>query len=426
MKILLVEDSATLRHALCSYIEQAQHKAVVAKTGEEALQLIENDSFDLIIMDVEMPGLNGFETTRLMREWFGDHWVPIIFVTGKSDDNSVCEGIEAGGDDYLTKPISQVILNAKIRAMERIVTMRNQMNALNAELEALSQRDSLTQLYNRRTFDELAAKQWSSVNRYNRPTSVLMMDVDHFKKFNDRYGHPAGDDCLQRVAQAIKSRVHRPDDIVARYGGEEFIVLLPDTDFDGAITVGNAVREAVQNLKIPHESSSTGQFVTTSVGVACSDSINGADLETLVATADKALYQAKQQGRNRVYARKEQPHKTVLIVDDDQNHLQQMSESLRNHCNIVTLETGHECVDIAHSLRPDLILLDIDMPGMDGVQVCEQLKADTKTQRIPVILISANDREKQLAKANTAGADEYMHRPIDEELLLSKVSGFLQ
>lgn len=425
MKILLVEDSATLRHALCSYIEQAKHRVVVAKTGEESLQLIENKSFDLIIMDVEMPGLNGFETTRLMREWYGDHWVPIIFVTGKSDDQSVCDAIEAGGDDYLTKPISQVILNAKIRAMERIVTMRDQMNTLNAELETLSQRDNLTHLYNRRTFDEMARKQWSSINRYNRPTSVLMLDVDHFKQFNDKYGHPAGDDCLTRVAAAISGRVHRPDDIVARYGGEEFIVLLPDTDTKGATTIADAIREAVLALEIPHQLSKTGPVVSTSIGVACSDSVAGASLEELIAAADKALYQAKQSGRNRVYALSGQPHKTVLIVDDDHTCLAQMSESLRSHYNIVTLETGRECVEIAHTLRPDLILLDMDMPGMDGLQVCKALKADNKTSRIPVILVAGDNQQEHTAENNIAGADEYMNKPIVDEVILSKVSGFL-
>ena len=159
MQILLVEDSATLRHAMSEYIRAAGHEALVAQSGEEALQMIEHTPFDLIIMDVEMPGLNGFETTRLMREWLGEHWIPIIFVTGKTDDASVEEGIEAGGDDYLSKPVSPIILKAKIRAMQRIVDMRNQLSEMNEALEQLSQRDSLTQLYNRRTFNDIAKQQ---------------------------------------------------------------------------------------------------------------------------------------------------------------------------------------------------------------------------------------------------------------------------
>lgn len=189
MKILLVEDSATLRHAMSHFVRTAGHEPVIAKSGEEALQIIEQTAVDLIIMDVEMPGLDGFETTRLIREWLGDHWIPIIFVTGMSEDESLEEGIDAGGDDYLVKPVSQMIISAKIRAMERITDMRNQLATLNRELKVLSQRDGLTHLYNRRTFEELAEKQWKIATRNKAPLAVLLLDIDHFKQYNDYYGH---------------------------------------------------------------------------------------------------------------------------------------------------------------------------------------------------------------------------------------------
>ncbi|WP_286876163.1 diguanylate cyclase, partial [Marinimicrobium sp. UBA4509] len=233
MKILLVEDSATLRHAMSQYISEAGHTPLIARSGEEALQLLEDTPVDLIIMDVEMPGLNGFETTRLIREWLGGHWVPIIFVTGKNEDESYREGIEAGGDDYLIKPVSPVIIKAKIRAMARIAEMRDQLNQLNAELEALSQLDSLTQILNRRTFNDQANQHWRLAVRHQTPTSVLMIDVDHFKPYNDHYGHPAGDRCLKQITQAIKGCLQRPSDLLGRYGGEEFIALLPETDLAG-------------------------------------------------------------------------------------------------------------------------------------------------------------------------------------------------
>ena len=150
MNILLVEDSATLRFAMEAYIRDAGHHSLAAENGETAVQLIEQENIDMVLMDVEMPGLDGFETTRLIRENLGQNWIPIIFVTGKSDEQSFEKGIAAGGDDYLIKPVSKVILNAKIRAMERIANMRTQLHVLNDELMQLSQRDGLTQLLNRR------------------------------------------------------------------------------------------------------------------------------------------------------------------------------------------------------------------------------------------------------------------------------------
>src|SRR5690606_337231 len=209
MKILIVEDSATLRHAMSQYITDAGHTPLITQIGEVPLQLLEDTSVNMIIMDVEMPGLNGFETTRLIREWLGGHWIPIIFVTGLNEDESYREGIEAGGDDYLIKPVSYMIFKAKIRAMERIAEMRDQLNRLNAELESLSKLDGLTQILNRRTFNELAQQQWLAAARKQQPVSVLMIDVDHFKLYNDHYGHPAGDACLKKVTEAIKSCLHR-------------------------------------------------------------------------------------------------------------------------------------------------------------------------------------------------------------------------
>ena len=204
-----------------------------------------------------LPGLNGFETTRLIREWLGGHWIPIIFVTGRNEDESYREGIEAGGDDYLIKPVSYMIIKAKIRAMERIAEMRDQLNRLNAELEALSQLDSLTQIYNRRTFTEQAEQQWLVATRQQQPVSALMIDVDHFKLFNDHYGHPAGDACLKKITQAIKSCLRRPLDLLGRYGGEEFIVLLPETDSVGAFRVAGSINKAVEALGLPHDVSPT-------------------------------------------------------------------------------------------------------------------------------------------------------------------------
>jgi diguanylate cyclase (GGDEF)-like protein len=410
---------------MCGYISDAGHTPHVAQSGEEALQMMEHNQYDLIIMDVEMPGLNGFETTRLMREWLGDHWIPIIFVTGKTDDRSVEEGIEAGGDDYLSKPISSIILKAKIRAMARIAEMRDQLREANDKLERLSQRDGLTQLFNRRTFDEMARQQWSLAKRSGQPVSLLMLDIDHFKLYNDHYGHPAGDRCLQQAASALQNALPRPSDILARYGGEEFIVLLPNTPLSGARQVGANIRQAVLDLTIPHEKSPTNQHVSCSIGIATCSYTTGRQLEDLIKHADHMLYQSKNDGRNRVSAEEAGPGKTILVVDDDPNTLQLLTMQLQEHCHIVTAENGVDCLELARNVQPDLLLLDIHMPGLNGLEVCRELRRLPQTSGLPIILISAEDRAEQLRLGKQVGANECLEKPLDENKVLAKINRFL-
>jgi|TARA_B110000116_G_scaffold204289_1_gene179368 diguanylate cyclase (GGDEF)-like protein len=425
VNVLLVEDSATLRCAMTTYILNAGHHALVAESGERALQLIENSAVDLIIMDVEMPGLNGFETTRLIREWLKGFWLPIIFVTGKNDEKSYTEGIAAGGDDYLIKPISSVILKAKIHAMERIIQMRNKLSQLNNELEKLSQTDSLTQVYNRRAFDDIAQKYWLVATRRHSSISVLMLDVDHFKLYNDHYGHPAGDNCLVQVSAAMKASLLRPEDTLGRYGGEEFIVILPDTDRQGAEQLAATIRRNTEELQIEHKGSPTAAVVSISIGGATCSNTMDSSLEGLIKQADQALYKSKQAGRNRVTTEDACAHKTVLIVDDDQLSLEIVTDLLREHCNIVTADDGQECLDIARNILPDLILLDIHMLGMTGNEACRQLKGTPRTASIPVIFISSEDHNTQIKLVKAVGANDCMQKPLDADALLDKVSRYL-
>src|SRR5690606_20232854 len=201
------------------------------------------------------------------------------------------------------------------RAFERIVEMQAELQQLNEELQALSQRDGLTGLFNRRTYEEKVASQWAISSRARSSLAILMMDVDHFKDYNDHYGHQAGDDCLKAVAQALTNSLQRPADLLARYGGEEFIALLPDTDIRGAAVVAETLRSEVESLGIPHARSSAADVVTISVGVAVTEYTTGITPVDLVREADEALYIAKAQGRNYVKLKQVSPHKTLLILD---------------------------------------------------------------------------------------------------------------
>lgn len=386
MKILLVEDSPTLRYTMNSFIQRAGHEAILAASGEEALQLIERDPVDLVIMDVEMPGLDGFETTRLIREFFGQRWVPIIFITGMNDEASYQKGIEAGGDDYMIKPVSHTILQAKLRAFERIVEMQAQLQKLNAELQALSQRDGLTGLFNRRTYEEKVASQWAISSRAREPVALLMMDVDHFKDYNDYYGHQAGDDCLRAVARTLAETLHRPADLLARYGGEEFIALLPGTDVPGAATVAETLRTAVEHLAIPHARSTVSDAVTISVGVAVTEYTSGISPSDLVREADEALYIAKAHGRNYVKLKEILPHKTLLLLEPNPVSASRCSSVLAEEFNMLTASTLDECLEIAHRVHPDLIVLGTSNTRADSAQIRKELQGNPHLAGAPVLL----------------------------------------
>ncbi|GAA5315581.1 MAG: hypothetical protein AseanaTS_07860 [Candidatus Pelagadaptatus aseana] len=425
MDILVVEDSTSLRATMSHIIKEAGHTALQAESAEQALALLKEQSPDMILMDVELPGMDGFEATRHARKHLGDNWIPIVFLTGKSSDQDYLRGIEAGGDDYIIKPVSAVILKAKISAMGRIVEMRNQLQKLNQELEALSQTDGLTQLYNHRTFIHLAQKQWGQANRSGQAVALIMLDIDHFKLYNDHYGHPAGDECLKKVAKALEKVAKRPGDIIARYGGEEFIIFLTDTDAEGARQVAEGIRAEIEALQIPHAESPTNTVVTASIGVSTCSSTSARRLNDTIKHADVLLYNSKNHGRNSVSVDQYLPSKTILLADDDPFIVKVISSQLGSHCKVITASNGLECVELTRENKPDLVLLDIMMPEMDGLEACRQLKDNKETARIPVILISKLSDQDQLQKVKKSGANAFLEKPIEELRLLSKINHFL-
>ncbi len=311
MRALLIEDTLTSATLVSHQLRKIGIEPILARDGERGIELFKQERPDLILLDIIMPGMDGFEVARRIRqlEQAGE-WTPIIFLTARTSDADLEKGISVGGDDYLIKPVSETVLAAKLKAMQRIAQMRYSLLVLtrklddaNQELTRLSSLDGLTGIPNRRQFDDTLLREWRRSSRQRRPLSILLCDVDFFKQFNDGYGHQVGDECLKAVARTVQSVLRRPADLAARYGGEEFAVILPDTELTGAVQVAEAVRSSVEGLRITHRFSRGSGVVTVSVGVASTTPAPGeTDSAGLLKRADDALYQAKQAGRNRIAA----------------------------------------------------------------------------------------------------------------------------
>lgn len=307
MKILLVEDNNNTLTVLQDVLTIAGHSVLAASEGEQGLDLFAAEHPDLVLLDVQLPGLNGYQIAQRIRADGGDDWVPIIFLSGEGSDEAINRGIEAGGDDYLVKPISQVVLLAKLRAMERIAAMRqrllrlsSQLTQANEKLQWIAQHDALTGLANRRLFDEYLAQEWYRQRRHHHPLSLLLIDVDNFKAYNDYYGHQRGDDCLRKIAALLQQGVRRSSDLVARYGGEEFVVVLPMLRRSEARELAERLRSSVLKAQLEHRALGATGYVTISIGVASVVPCASLIPADLIAGADRALYRAKCSGKNRV------------------------------------------------------------------------------------------------------------------------------
>jgi len=305
---MVVEDSKVTMKALCNYLKRmGVDNPLKAVTGQEAIELFRKHRPDIILLDAILPDIDGFDIAKMFRGMEkGDEWSAIIFLTSMDKDEDVARGIEVGGDDYLLKPISEMVLKAKVNAMRRLVEMQRalvdvtqELNVANKELERLSTTDGLTGLANRRFFDDLSVREWRRCERMKKPMALVMVDVDHFKKYNDTYGHQGGDQCLRAVAAQVARAAPRASDLAARYGGEEFVLVLGETTVDGAKWVANNIRQHVADLNMPHSASSIGH-VSVSCGVASLLPLEDMPFDILLKVADEALYKAKEQGRNRV------------------------------------------------------------------------------------------------------------------------------
>jgi two-component system cell cycle response regulator len=294
MKILVADDSKTHLMLISMVLKKLGHTVIPVESGLQAVAHFEQDKPDLIILDVMMEDMDGFQCAKKLREIDSEDWIPIIFLSASVDDDSISQGINAGGDDYLTKPFSEITLAAKIKAMDRISTMRKKLCEATEKLTILSSTDSLTGLYNRFQLSKSINEKIAHVQRHKCGFTFLFIDLDHFKWVNDNLGHDVGDLLLQSVAQRLQSCV-RANDIIARMGGDEFAIILDEVQsIDIAM---NVTKKIIDIVSAPYTLAQQEVKIGASIGVACYPT-DASDPETLLKNADTAMYYAKNHGRN--------------------------------------------------------------------------------------------------------------------------------
>jgi diguanylate cyclase (GGDEF)-like protein len=304
-KILVVDDIPLNRKLQKTYLESVGYQVVLANDGLEALQRIEEESPDLILLDVMMPKMNGFQVCRRVKSLENTRFIPIIMVTALNEIEDKVKGVEAGADDFISKPFNKLELLARVKSLLRIKHLHDELELKVKELEIAQSKliqlaitDGLTELYNYRYFKEQLTQEIIRAKRHNNNLSIAMIDIDYFKNYNDTHGHPAGDLVLKTIAELLRNNI-RKIDIAARYGGEEFALILAETDKQAASFVANKIKNLIEKQKFDYEETQPNGKLTISMGIATfpEDAIS---LDALVKMADQRLYRAKKAGRNRV------------------------------------------------------------------------------------------------------------------------------
>ncbi|MGJ0356432.1 GGDEF domain-containing response regulator [Aliarcobacter cryaerophilus] len=289
---ILVVDDMTTTLLLIHDLLKDTYEVKIAKSGTKALEILESpNDIDLILLDIEMPDINGYDVCKRIKNNETIKNIPIIFITGRTSQEDEEYGLNLGAIDYITKPFNKAIVKLRIKNYLDL-KIKNDM------LEKLSMYDGLTNIRNRRFFDETFEKTFNEIKRDKKSLAVLMIDIDFFKPYNDNYGHGQGDETLRKVAKALEKTIKRASDFVARYGGEEFVILLKDINKNGVEAVANNLLNAVRELKITHEFSKIENYVTISIGASFYNSNSDVTKLELLLKADETLYSVKNSGRN--------------------------------------------------------------------------------------------------------------------------------
>ncbi len=454
-RILVVDDNAVNLTLLTRALGKSGYGTIKAETGEDGERLARAHQPDLILLDIELPGIDGFEVCKILKSDPETAGIPIIFLTARSDSGDVETAFSLGGCDYVTKPfrISEVKARVSVhlelkRAQNELIEQNKRLEDLsslvaetNMELAKIARQDSLTDVLNRGAWEEAITAEQARSSRSGAPYSVLMLDIDHFKLLNDALGHQHGDECLKKFCRCLRATC-RGIEVVGRYGGEEFVILAPNTTEAQALELGERLCRAIVDAGLVHPASPTANCVTASIGIA--ESCPEGWEETL-RRADVALYKAKSTGRNRVCvdsdsssddgfqhasnnqtdilasSRDGEGH-TVLAIDDDADARLLYRHTLEQQ-GFTVLETNSavEGLSLAERAQPDAILLDLVMPGLDGLSAIGRLRSQERTKDIPIVVISARVDALAMQECLAAGADDFILKPLRFQELVNRI-----
>jgi len=412
MDVLIADDDAGTRLLVSAAVEQLGHRCSVAEDGTEAWRRYQDELPDVVITDWQMPGMDGTALARAIREHAGSPYAYVVVLTGAADDTAARLSMEAGADDLLIKPLELAQLERKLIAAARVT-------ALHRRLHDDARHDGLTGLGNRLRLAEDLDVLCGRIARYGHLYSIVLLDIDDFKGYNDGAGHRAGDDALRSVARALDRQI-RTGDALYRYGGEEFLVLLPEQPIESAMLAAERLRAAVEALALPHPA---GGVVTVSGGVAALTE-PGCGPEQLFELADRALYRAKEAGRNRVEALRgddavQDRAIRLLVADDDPSTRLVLSALIGRQADLELVgeaEDATQAIELAARRRPDVVVLDFDMPGGGGAAAAAAIREANPTTR--VVALSADGSAGAQYDMSRAGAVGYVVKGAPEEEIL--------
>jgi two-component system cell cycle response regulator len=448
--VLLVDDDELVLAHLSALVRAAGFEVCTAGDGATALAFLEQHFTPIVITDLNMPAMDGLALCRAIRAQAWPGYVYILLLTVRDGESDILAGLEAGADDYLSKRTSAAQLVARLHTAQRILGLEQALKTELEERRRQSLTDPLTGAHNRRYFDQHLQRDFKRAQRGGGPLCLLMLDIDHFKRINDRFGHPAGDAVLQEVVRRVALCLPRETDWCARVGGEEFVIVLGNTPLAGAAQVAERIREMIAGVPVPTPAGPVG--TTASMGVV--EYQPGANheailVESLMHELDSNMYLSKLHGRNRVTLPKpatgvqkispaavvpqsaqagRRPLRTLLYIDDepDLRIIVQTALNLAQGLTVHTAESGEQGLELARELEPDLLLLDVMMPGLDGPATLQRLRADPALARIPVIFMTAKATPENATRLRALGAVAVIAKPFDPMQLAAKVLSLWQ